>query len=217
MKKIISYVITGLLALLLIAVCVLAIVSSSFYNPVDADNVKRIEIWHGGEKIAYNAINEDQQATIDRIVEANANGYREKVLTSIFLGYYSNNFKVEHKPAENAESIANLIKNNADSYFVVFDFTYGEEELESAMQTLKVNGNDYLLEDVEDEEEAKVKYSRLVMQVSNTTTFDDIVIYLEETNYAISPDSTSLKSNYRVTTKGYQTELYKVVEELFND
>jgi len=215
MKKIISYVITGLLAVLLIAVCVLAIVSSPFYNPVDGE-VKRIEIWHGGEKIAYNAINEDDSATIDKIVKANANGYSEKVLTSIFLGYYADNMKVEHKPAENAESIANLLKNNAESYFVVFDFTYGAEDLESAMQTLKVNGEDYLLPEVEDEDDAKVQYSRLIMQVSNSDTFDEIVIYLEETNNVISTSSVSLKSNYRVTTKGYQSELYDLVEDLFN-
>ena len=217
MKKIMSYVITGLLAVLLITVCVLAIVSSSFYNPVDGDNVKRVEIWHDGEKVAYNAINEDGRATIDKILEANAKGYQEKILTSIFLGYYAENMKVEHKPAENAESIANMLKNNPESYFVVFDFTYGAEDLESAMQTLKVDGHDYLLPEVEDEEEAKVKYSRLIMQVSDSDTFGDIVIYLEETNNVISTSSTALKSNYRVTTKGYQTELYNLVEDLFND
>lgn len=216
MKKIISYIITGLLAALLITVCVLAIVSSSFYNPVVGENVKRIEIWHGGEKIAYNAINETQKNTIDKIVDANAKGYSEKVLTSIFLGYYTENMKVEHHEAENAESIANMLGNNPDSYFVVFDFTYGSENLDEAMQTLKVNGEDYLLPDVEDETKATVKYSRLIMKVTDSEHFEDIVIYLEETNNVISTSSSSLKSNYRVTTKGYQTELYKVVENLFN-
>ena len=216
MKKIMSYVITGLLAVLLIAVCVLAIVSSSFYNPVDSENVKRIEIWHGDNKIAYNAINEEDQDVIQKILDANAKGYQEKILTSIFLGYYADSMKVEHQPAENAESIGNLLKNNTDSYFIVFDFTYGAEDFEAAKQTLKVNGNDYLLPNVEDEEAAKVTYSRLIMQVSEKDTFGEIVIYLEETNNVITPGSASLKSNYRVTTKGYQTELYNLVEDLYN-
>ena len=48
MKKTLSYIITGVLAVILLAVIVLAIVPSSFYNPIEKDDFKKVEVLHNG-------------------------------------------------------------------------------------------------------------------------------------------------------------------------
>ena len=69
MKKTLGYIITVLLAVTLIAVIVLAIVPSSFYNPIEKDDLKRVEVWHGGDKVyGLDMSNEEDKTIIDNII-----------------------------------------------------------------------------------------------------------------------------------------------------
>ena len=217
MKKTLGYVITGVLAVILIAVIVLAIVPSSFYNPIEKDDLKRVEVWHGGDKVyGLDMSNEEQKTIIDNILEKNANGYNEKILSALFLGYYGNDPTVTHKSSTGSETIENILTSNANNYYLIFDYTYGEVDLDEAMKTLKVNGTEYKLKDVEDETKATVKYSRMIMEITDSKDFGSITIYLEETN----EPTTSLKklvSNYRLSVQGYTIDLYNFLETLCAD
>ncbi len=217
MKKTLGYVITGVLAVILIAVIVLAIVPSSFYNPIEKDDLKRVEVWHGGDKVyGLDMSNEEQKTIIDNILEKNANGYNEKILSALFLGYYGNDPTVTHKSSTGSETIENILTSNANNYYLIFDYTYGAVDLDEAMKTLKVNGTEYKLKDVEDETKATVKYSRMIMEITDSKDFGSITIYLEETN----EPTTSLKklvSNYRLSVQGYTIDLYNFLETLCAD
>lgn len=219
MKKTLGYVITGVLAVILIAVIVLAIVPSSFYNPIEKDDLKRVEVWHGGDKVyGLDMSDEEQKTIIDNILEKNANGYNEKILSALFLGYYGNEPTVTHKSSTGSETIENILTSNANNYYLIFDYTYGAIDLDEAMKTLKVNGTEYKLEDVEDETKATVKYSRMIMEITDSKDFGSITIYLEETNESTTlTNLKNLVSNYRLSVQGYTIDLYNFLETLCAD
>ncbi len=219
MKKTLGYVITGVLAVILIAVIVLAIVPSSFYNPIEKDDLKRVEVWHGGDKVyGLDMSNEEEKTIIDNILEKNANGYNEKILSALFLGYYGNDPIVTHKSSTGSETIENILTSNANNYYLIFDYTYGAVDLDEAMKTLKVNGTEYKLKDVEDETKATVKYSRMIMEITDSKDFGSITIYLEETNEPTTlTNLKNLVSNYRLSVQGYTIDLYNFLETLCAD
>ena len=219
MKKTLGYVITGVLAVILIAVIVLAIVPSSFYNPIEKDDLKRVEVWHGGDKVyGLDMSNEEEKTIIDNILEKNANGYNEKILSALFLGYYGNDPIVTHKSSTGSETIENILTSNANNYYLIFDYTYGAVDLDEAMKTLKVNGTEYKLKDVEDETKATVKYSRMIMEITDSKDFGSITIYLEETNEPTTLiNLKNLVSNYRLSVQGYTIDLYNFLETLCAD
>ncbi len=219
MKKTLGYVITGVLAVILIAVIVLAIVPSSFYNPIEKDDLKRVEVWHGGDKVyGLDMSNEEEKTIIDNILEKNANGYNEKILSALFLGYYGNDPIVTHKSSTGSETIENILTSNANNYYLIFDYTYGAVDLDEAMKTLKVNGTEYKLKDVEDETKATVKYSRMIMEITDSKDFGSITIYLEETNESTTlTNLKNLVSNYRLSVQGYTIDLYNFLETLCAD
>lgn len=213
MKKTLSYIITGVLAVILLAVIVLAIVPSSFYNPIEKDDLKRVEVWHNGEALSYSMSDDEQKAIIENILEENSKGYKEKILSSVFLGYYGNKPTVIHKTATGSETLENILTSNANNYYLIFDYTFGASNLDDAMKTLKVNGSEYKLEDVEDESKATVKYSRMIMEITDSKDFGEITIYLEETNEPTS-NLKKLESNYRLSVQGYTIDLYNFLETL---
>ena len=219
MKKTLGYVITGVLAVILIAVIVLAIVPSSFYNPIEKDDLKRVEVWHGGDKVyGLDMSNEEEKTIIDNILEKNANGFNEKILSALFLGYYGNDPIVTHKSSTGSETIENILTSNANNYYLIFDYTYGAVDLDEAMKTLKVNGTEYKLKDVEDETKATVKYSRMIMEITDSKDFGSITIYLEETNEPTTlTNLKNLVSNYRLSVQGYTIDLYNFLETLCAD
>ena len=219
MKKTLGYVITGVLAVILIAVIVLAIVPSYFYNPIEKDDLKRVEVWHGGDKVyGLDMSNEEEKTIIDNILEKNANGYNEKILSALFLGYYGNDPIVTHKSSTGSETIENILTSNANNYYLIFDYTYGAVDLDEAMKTLKVNGTEYKLKDVEDETKATVKYSRMIMEITDSKDFGSITIYLEETNEPTTlTNLKNLVSNYRLSVQGYTIDLYNFLETLCAD
>lgn len=212
MKKTLSYIITGVLAVILLAVIVLAIVPSSFYNPIEKDDLKKVEVWHNGEKVlGYYMSDDEQKPIIENILEENSKGYKEKILSSVFLGYYGNKPTVTHKTATGSETLENILTSNANNYYLIFDYTLGALNLDDAMKTLKVNGSEYKLEDVEDESKATVKYSKMIMEITDSKDFGEITIYLEES------DKTTPKefvSNYRLSVQGYTIDLYNFLETL---
>ena len=214
MKKTLSYIITGVLAVILLAVIVLAIVPSSFYNPIEKDDLKKVEVWHNGEKVlGYYMSDDEQKPIIENILEENSKGYKEKILSSVFLGYYGNKPTVTHKTATGSETLENILTSNANNYYLIFDYTFGASNLDDAMKTLKVNGSEYKLEDVEDESKATVKYSRMIMEITDSKDFGEITIYLEETNQPTS-NLKKLESNYRLSVQGYTIDLYNFLETL---
>lgn len=206
MKKTLSYTVAGLLILVLITTIVTAVVKSTFYNPMKYynDEVRAIEVYKGTKRAEY--IYEANKETADNavikeILRLNDKGFSETVLASFFLGSYSYKTQV----TKETQNLNTLILNERNDIFLVIDFTYGYSD---NAQNLKLFGEEY-------KDTNQVKFSKLIFQVKNTSSLDEVVIYLEDNSTsAVGQLSQSL---YQVKTLAKQTELYSYLQDLISE
>lgn len=205
MKRILSFSIAGLLVAVFIATIVTALVKSTFYYPIANENVVNVEVWKNGAKYknTYLSAYEEDKEVIDEILRLNEKGFKETVLASIFLNHYSFKTDVVYQSV----NVNNIIENPLNEYVLVLDFSgyYSENT-----KKLELFGKEYKDDNISTGD-ASVYYQKMIFKVSNTSTMQEVTIYLENTSNTAPELNNSL---YQITTLAKQSELYKYLKHI---
>lgn len=204
MKKVLSFSIAGLLVAILVATIVTALVKSSFYYPINNDEVMIVQVWKNGAlHTEYKSANEDDAEIIDEILSLNKKGFQETVLASIFLNHYSHKTHVVY----NSTSVNNILTSPLNEFVIILDFTnYYQENT----KTLELFGEVYK-DTTKPTGDSTVQYKKMIFQVSNTDSLNEITIYLENTVNAAPNLNNSL---YQIKTLAKQDKLYNYLKHI---
>lgn len=203
MKKVISYVIVGIVSAIVVATIVLAFVQTSFYNPYQT-GFNRLEMWVGGEKISSEYYPESSNLelssshfqTTDKIIDLYNKSFNQSVLMSIT---YPNITEVKRKTSSNSD-IDDLV--SASGTWLVINY-------QNNVKNLKIDGKNY--SDNSLDEPVLVTFNKLVIQVNDTTDYDSFIIYLENTTTA---NLGSYSYNYYLTLRARQADLFDYIASL---
>ena len=194
MKKIIAIISACLVAILLGVTVVLACTKYTAATVLE-DGAMSVAVYRNGNQ----AVNEYDSETDEfkKIIRLYNASRKENTLSSLFQG--ANGFTPEVK---NDEVLLSTITTNSDGNYVVV-FTYDE------IQTLTLNGKDYVNEDSETKE--TVKYQQMFIEVANTTNFTEYNIYLVDESNANKDIDSNKKSYWHVSLIAHQSDLYAYV------
>lgn len=193
-KKIVSISIITVVLAIMITVIVLACVPKRLYNPVNT-GYNTISIWRNGESKIY-INNPDIASDEDKSVVGKLNKLHDESLTSSILsGMFQGTSGYDNKVK--ASSNANLKNTLQKDGYTCIVFSYGSE------QTLKFDGKDYIDETALSS--TAVKYTKAILVVSNTETFEETILYLSNDSY---------ESDYRVLFLSHQSELFSYIADL---
>ncbi len=194
LKKILSIVILSVVLAITATVIILAVVPKRHYNPVERDNVMVISVWRETVDNSYvrgEIGSEEQNKIANEILDLHEKSLKDNVLSSIFQG--TSGFEPEVTKYGYSDVSKELKKDATIS--VVLDFA---EE-----QTLKFNGEEY--KDTTAQTTKSVKYSRAVLTVTNSSSFEKATLYLTDDNFT---------SSYQIKFLAHQSELYDYIVNL---
>lgn len=199
LRKIISITIISLVLALTVAVIVLALVPKRHYDPISKDfymvSVFR-EKTSGAFQVKETANSDEQQDTIDKLMELYEKSLKASVLSSMFQG----TSKFEPNVMAKDQNISG--KYNTSSVLAL-EFWYKET------QTLCVNGKEYKYQSV-NQTTKTVTYNRAVLILTNTESFEKATLYL------IDGDESETTSKFQVEFLAHQSELYDYVIDMDN-
>ena len=193
-KKIAIISVSAVVALIIITIIVLALVKTTFFN-LNGNDAKSMRVYINGEEISVGVCsNPDKHAITDNegqkifknVAEKNEGTSQESVLTCIMSGAFG--FKASY---EEIETTLATIKSEG----VVLEFVFDEEKV------LCIDN-----EEQKDKDNNLIKYSRIYLQVSNTTDLAATKAYL-----LVGDDK---ESNFVVTFLAKQSELYNYIMTL---
>lgn len=197
-KKIAIGVVTSIIALLVIAVIVLAVIRTSFYNPLQKE-ASYVAIWTDGElyelNTCYNPTTQmhdvdeytEGNKIYNKIVELNNKSREEGLLTSLLGNAYGFEATVTE-----VETTVSTIKNLG----TVLQFVY------TSVQTFEFDGKVY-----KDNDGNTVTYNHMYIEVKDTENLTETTAYLVNNNE-------DTDSNFKISFLAKQAELFDYLANL---
>lgn len=181
---------------IIIAIIILAVVSSNFYKP-SIDGARDMKIWVDGsifgvgmytnpDKYGDTGSDNEGQKVYKNVAEKYNATTKESVLTCIFSGAYGFGEKVEDKTT----TLSNIKASG-----IVLEYTFEGE------QTITMNDKIQ-----KDKDGNTIKFNKIFVEVKNTTDLTETYAYLYNTK---NDDSL-----IRVTFLAKQAELYNYINDM---
>ncbi len=195
-KKIALISVSAVVALIVITIIVLALVKTTFFS-LNVSNASSLRVFVNGEEISvgictnpdkHNLASNEGQKIFNQIEEKSKTNSQESVLTCIVSGAFG--FEATWEEQENSKD---TIKSSDK---IIIEYIFDEQQI------LYMNG-----EEQKDSEDNVIKYSRLMLEVNNTTDLANTKVYLIE-------NSTDDESNFVVTFLAKQADLYEYINTL---
>lgn len=194
MKKKLTIIFSVLVIALVLATIALAIIPINLYNGIES-NISSIVVYKNGVGETYEPlIDDDSQVVIDKIYDLQKKSIGETILSSWLQSTSSFTASINK---ETTSSFSSLLTNTSN---VFVEFKY------SGTQTLMLNGEVYLDKSISTP--AQVEYTSLFLPISNTSSFDNVTIYV-----AYYQDG-SVVSKFQIKTIAHQSDLYSYIMDL---
>ena len=192
-KKITLISVVAVVLALVVAVIVLASVSSSFNNYVQP-GYNCITVYHQGEEkgsfvnqVVFDGAEKDYE-TFKKLSCEVEKASKEKVLTSLFQGVYK--FKSELIEKSYTSTAINSLVTNSENTFIILHYT--------TEQTISFG-------------ETEVKFYSIIMEVSASENLTEATIYFQSENVT---SITSMKSSYQTTILAKQADLLELISKI---
>ncbi len=190
MKKIFSIIVLSLVGLLVAATVVLALVSTSQYNPVvnDADYI----VVYKNSQTNSNPYAKDSEE-YKKIYDLHKQSLKQNILSTMFQGALGNNSELTKVSEANISSLL-----NAENSGLFVEFAFDNED-----QVLMWEDKQYTYETSNGAKKVAT-FDALYLGIENTENYTTITVYVVLNG----------KYNFKITSLAHQSELYEYVNAL---
>lgn len=196
-KLIISISLLSVLGILIITTIVLACLKKDYNVNVNDPYQIRIYSTENSNFYEYTFDKEDQE--YKDIMKLYNESSVENYLTLFLAGKLNKESYIDNLNSQTSV-ISNVINKNPDHYYV--EFVYGE------LNNLMLNDEPFYKAGTDD----VVRYNKLLLEVKNTSSVEEVKIYVE--NYSQYSTTNSISSSYQFVTYANQGELYDLIAEI---
>lgn len=186
LKKILSIVIISIVLALTIATIILAVVPKTVYDPLNRD-FSTMSIWRAGINNTYikgELGSDEQNEVINDILELHEKSLKDNVLSSMFQGTGKYTIKIEDYGYSDVRTTAKTTD------VISIAFSYKTEQ----RQTF-----------TDEEGKVTIKYTRAVMVLNKSESFEECTIYFCDDDY---------ESSQQVTFIAHQSELWDYITKI---